>query len=376
MIQVLNLTTPETIKNYLHEALGKIEPFEQCILLDYPDHANIGDNLIWLGELLYLHNTRQSQITYNASVENFSVQEMDKCKSSCEIPIFLHGGGNLGDLWLKFQNFREYIISEYKENPIIIFPQSIYFQEEDNLIKAARIFNSHPNLTIFVRDNYSYQLATNYFSNCRIIKSPDAAFQLVNTPGIAAAYQNKSSILYHFRNDKELNLNQAGSPHTLDLPNLIVEDWASYKYESDSYKELPHNAVIQSFARVFHGWEQGKLFPDEWITRQIWKYFHPYTTAFSQSYNPESHRKAWSYMYQGVYQFKQHRLIITNRLHGHILSTLMGIPHIFLPNSYHKNEAFYEAWTYQIPFCRFVKDPEKIADTVRELIEISEIAKN
>jgi pyruvyl transferase EpsO len=74
-------------------------------------------------------------------------------------------------------------------------------------------------------------------------------------------------------------------------------------------------------------------------------------------------------MYQGVYQFKQHRLIITNRLHGHILCILMGIPHIFLPNSYYKNEAFYDAWTHQVPFCRFVKDPEKIEVAVQELID-------
>jgi pyruvyl transferase EpsO len=366
----MNLTAPETIKQYLHEALGKINPFEQCILLDYPDYSNIGDHLIWLGELLYLQHTRQSQITYNASVENFSAQEMSKYKSSTEIPIFLQGGGNLGDLWSKFQNFREYIISEYKETPIVILPQSIYFQEKDNLVKAARVFNSHPNLTIFVRDNYSYQLAKNYFHSCRIIKSPDAAFQLVNTPWIASPYQNKQSILYHFRNDKELNLHQTASPNNLDLPNLVVEDWASYKYESDYYKKLPNNSVVQSLARIFAGWEKGKLLPDEWITRQIWKYFHPYAGTFSKVPNKELHRKSLSYMHQGVYQFKQHRLIITNRLHGHILCILMGIPHVFLPNSYYKNEAFYDAWTHQVHFCRFVKDPEKIEAAVQELMDM------
>ncbi len=361
----MNATAPETIKQYLHEALGKLDTFEQCILLDYPNHANIGDNLIWLGELLYLQNTRQAHITYNASIDSFSAQEMSKYKSSTEIPIFLHGGGNLGDLWVKFQDFREYIISQYKENQIVILPQSIYFQEEDNLIKSARVFNSHSNLTIFVRDNYSHQLATNYFYNCHIIKSPDAAFQLVNTPWIASSYQNKQSILYHFRNDKELNLNQAASPNNLHLPNLVVEDWASYKYQSDSYKKS--NSVVQSLARIFAGWEQGKLVPDEWVTRQVWKYFHPYAATFSKVHNTALHRKAWSYMYQGVYQFKQHRLIITNRLHGHILCILMGIPHIFLPNSYYKNEAFYETWTHQVPFCRFVKDHEKIEDILQEL---------
>jgi pyruvyl transferase EpsO len=75
-------------------------------------------------------------------------------------------------------------------------------------------------------------------------------------------------------------------------------------------------------------------------------------------------------MHHGIYQFKQHRLIITNRLHGHILCIIMGIPHIFLPNAYYKNEAFYDTWTYSIPFCRFVKDPSQIKGAAQELLDL------
>ena len=64
-------------------------------------------------------------------------------------------------------------------------------------------------------------------------------------------------------------------------------------------------------------------------------------------------------------------MIITNRLHGHIMCILLGIPHIFLANSYHKNESFYETWTHQVPFCRFVKNSSEILPFAYELMENS-----
>lgn len=75
-------------------------------------------------------------------------------------------------------------------------------------------------------------------------------------------------------------------------------------------------------------------------------------------------------MQMALDQFRQHRLIITNRLHGHILCVLLGIPHIFLANSYHKNESFYETWTHQAPFCRFVKDSTQVKITAQELLDL------
>jgi len=36
---------------------------------------------------------------------------------------------------------------------------------------------------------------------------------------------------------------------------------------------------------------------------------------------------------------------ITDRLHGHILCLLLGIPHVVLPDRYGKLRGFVEAWT-------------------------------
>jgi pyruvyl transferase EpsO len=362
----MNHSTPEQVKELLHKAIGKLETVEQCALLDYPDHPNIGDHLIWLGEIFYLNDVLKTQINYAASVESFSASEMEKQVGKA--PIFLHGGGNLGDLWPNFQKFREQIISQYRDRPVIILPQSIYFADKDKLKESAKVFNSHPNLTLFVRDNYSYELAIQYFSNCQVIKSPDMAFQMVNMPDLSSNYAQKHTILYHCRKDEELN--PTLSSISIDLPNLVVEDWASYKYYSEYSQNIPKTWFNQRLARISEGWQKGTVIPNEWISRQIWKSFHPWASKFNTIYNPSLHRSSWNLMHHGVYQFKQHRLIITNRLHGHILCVLLDIPHVFLPNSYYKNEGFYESWTHSIPFCRFVKDASQIEFAAQELLEL------
>ncbi len=350
--------TPYQLKNILHKALGSLKAFEQCALLDYPNYPNIGDHLIWLGEVFYLTDVLKAKINYATSADNFSEIQMEKRIGKS--PILLQGGGNLGDIWDKHQNFREYIISRYQDRQIIILPQTIYFADPSNLIKTATIFNAHPNLTLFVRDNYSYEIALQYFRNCQVFNVPDMAFQMAGMPGLSFNYHRKHPILYHCRDDKEYN--PLFSPKSINIPNLVIEDW---NFQKNNMRDS------KNFDSKWKGFQEETTITTEWISRQIWKCFHPYSSKFYNFYDPFLHLRSWMYMHRGIYQFHQYRLIITNRLHGHILCVLMGIPHIFLPNSYHKNEAFYNTWTYSIPFCKFVKDSSKIKIVAEELLNFS-----
>jgi len=60
---------------------------------------------------------------------------------------------------------------------------------------------------------------------------------------------------------------------------------------------------------------------------------------------------------RGCRVLSQGRLVITDRLHGHILSLLMGIPHVLLDNSYGKVRRFYEAWTKEFESVRWADVP-------------------
>ncbi|MEA5553231.1 polysaccharide pyruvyl transferase family protein [Anabaena cylindrica UHCC 0172] len=361
-------TTPQLIKEELHKALGQLDSFESCALLNYPDYLNLGDHLIWLGTVMYLTDVLKTKIKYASSIADFSPTVMEE--KIGKAPIFLQGGGNLGDIWRVDQQFREQIIAKYQDRPVIILPQSVFFSKPNNLQKTANIFNSHPNLTIFVRDDRSYQIAQESFHKCRVIKSPDMAFQLLNLPGVSTNCKSKSSILFLCRKDKELN--QEFSVNNVKIPNLVVEDWVSFPWVLGLRSQMVKRFATQMFREV---WQRGLMTPLEWIYRQKWQSSYSNADKFNQMYNPFIHKLLWNFMSSGIYQFQQHQLVITNRLHGHILCILLGIPHVFLPNAYYKNESFYEAWTKDIPFCRFVKNTTQIESAVQELLEISKSGK-
>jgi exopolysaccharide biosynthesis predicted pyruvyltransferase EpsI len=359
----MNNFRPEILKNNLHQALGNLNNFDTCALLDYPDYLNLGDHLIWLGSIFYLTDVLKVKIKYATSKEDFCKTVLEQKASNA--PILLNGGGNLGDIWPTYQNFREQIITEYRDRPIIILPQSIYFKQLNNLEKTAKVFNSHPNLTIFTRDNRSDEIARQYFDNCRVIKAPDMALQMINMPAFGRNTNPKSSILYHCRDDRELN--QEFANNKIEIPNLVIEDWVSYKWVLGTRKKWLKRHVAQLYRAV---WQRGLATPNEWIARQKWQRLHPEVSKFQDVYQPSIHQRSWSFIYSGIHQFQQHRVIITNRLHGHILCILLGIPHVFLANGYHKNESFYETWTHQIPFCRFIKDAGEVKFAVEELLAL------
>jgi pyruvyl transferase EpsO len=53
------------------------------------------------------------------------------------------------------------------------------------------------------------------------------------------------------------------------------------------------------------------------------------------------------------------RGVITDRLHGHILCVLLGIPHILLDNSYGKVRGCYKTWTHPCNFARWCDTPQE-----------------
>jgi pyruvyl transferase EpsO len=359
----MNLSTPEKIKDVLLDACKIIGNHERCALLDLPNHSNIGDDLIWLSTVFYLHDICHTNVNYISQFYDFNEAKMkDKIGES---PIIFPGGGNIGDLWDDQQNFKEKIIKKYHDRPIIVFPQTVFFSEQKNLEKAARIFNNHPDLTLFIRDNYSYEIARKIFDNCRVIKAPDIAFYLANTPAINNNYQGtEAPILYLSRLDKELN--PKFRPENLGIANLKVEDWVSTQFAYKS-KDGPWYWRLPAIATLYREiWQKRVSNPQKWLAKP--KYLEdPWVQKLHNVDQPRQHYLAWDMIRQGFEQLSQGSIIITNRLHGHIMAVLLGIPNILLPNSYHKNEALYQEWTFQIPYARLVTDPRKVQGAVEEL---------
>src|SRR3546814_1860808 len=79
-------------------------------------------------------------------------------------------------------------------------------------------------------------------------------------------------------------------------------------------------------------------------------------------------RQARARVQRGIAMLSQGRSVITDRLHGHILSTLLDIPHVTLDNSYRKIGNFIDVWTRRVDILRTATSLDEAAAKASVLI--------
>jgi len=75
--------------------------------------------------------------------------------------------------------------------------------------------------------------------------------------------------------------------------------------------------------------------------------------ALSATYAPLARRR----LERGCRLLASAGAIVTDRLHGHVLCLLLGIPHVLLDNNYGKVRSFYETWTADADLVRWGESP-------------------
>ena len=277
-------------------------------LLDFPAHSNVGDSAIWLGELACLRASGITRLRHACDLRNYDRREV--ARRIGRGTILLHGGANFGDLWPEYQQFRERVISDFPDNPIVQLPQSIHFQHRAALDRARRVVNAHQSFTLLVRDRRSLELAGNEF-RAPISLCPDLAFCLGAIPRPGAPVR---PLLWLSRTDHE-----AGGERPSGAARDICADWIGeppMRLASLSRRISRLGARWRLAARLLHR-PQARLY-EALATRRLDR---------------------------GCRLLSSARVVITDRLHGHILCVLLGIPHVVLDNNYGKVRGFHETWT-------------------------------
>ncbi|MDF2650548.1 MAG: exopolysaccharide biosynthesis protein [Paenibacillus sp.] len=294
----------QKLKDELMNILNVIPEGSKIHYLDYPVHGNIGDLLIYKGTEQFFSDNKikiMGQYSYHSFPGKLSIPT--------DHIIVCHGGGNLGDLYLPHQNFREKIVEQYPNHRIVILPQTVYFEQRNREEQARKIFNQHRHLYIFVRDKKSLSRLVGFTSKKFV--SPDMAHQLWP---IQVKRSPLKKTLYLLRKDKEKNnaLRLDNSQDIMDWSTLLSEAEKSSikKMISDHNNKSP--AAAQSWS----------LLKNNLIEKAV-----------------------------SVYS--QYDEITTSRLHGHILACLMNKKNTLLDNSYGKNSAYFQTWTKLISTARF-----------------------
>ncbi|MGH7844649.1 MAG: polysaccharide pyruvyl transferase family protein [Candidatus Binatia bacterium] len=297
------------LRKKVNDVVGEIVPAGSvCALLDFPNHANVGDSAIWLGEKKFLKSIG-AKIAYECDVVTYSQQVLAERVGNGV--ILLHGGGNFGDVWPTRQLFREKVIKAFPENKIVLFPQTIYFKERSNLMRAQEILNRHHNLVILARDKRSLEFARNEFKAPSAL-CPDMAFMLES---LRRPIDPEEEILWLARTDVE----SRGAISSLNGAYVRMTDWLEEQSTITDQVNRRLAKPITRHPRVF-----GRLSPLISVLLD---------------------RLAWQRVARGTKLLSSSRVVITDRLHGHILSVLLGIPHVVLDNNYGKLRDFVQTWT-------------------------------
>lgn len=294
----------------IHEQLGPLLAGRPFALVDFPDHSNVGDSAIYLGELAYFRKHMGCEPAYGCSYQRYDRQALERYVP--EGPIFIHGGGNFGDIWDHHHAFRLQILRDFPHRRIIQLPQSIHFSSEERLKETARAISTHGDFVLLVRDEPSLELARKRF-NCEVRLSPDMAFCLGPMERIGSPVLDT---LYLLRTDSERRNGIAYQPREGEA----VADWIE-------------DELLPLRLAKLRGLVRGAVSA-------------PGTHAGRNLFYEEA---AWSRVRRGVRLLSQGRTIVTDRLHSHIISLLLGLPHAVLDNSYGKLSRFISAWTSGAP---------------------------
>lgn len=287
------------------------------VLWDIPYYNNIGDILIWEGERSFLKGIKYKCLDY-ASVGTCLFPKLSK-----DTIILLGGGGNFGDLWRWFQEFRLEVIRRYPENRIIIFPQSVCYEDSGVMKRDAEFMSCHEKLIICAREQQSYTLLKANFNN-EILLLTDMAFCIPLDELNHYRRQEKNRILYLKRNDKELAEDRI-CPGDAD-----VRDWPSMENKLLLFWMLEKSLGIRYRLRKYKLNFLHRLWT-KWIDYYVCHILRPKLVKM------------------GVKFLSGYKSIYTTRLHAMILAVLLGKECTFLDNSYGKNSSFYKTWLEDLP---------------------------
>lgn len=300
-------------KNYKkNQSKNKLNSY---ILFGTPIHGNIGDQAIAIAEYKFLEDIGVKNVFEIISPQiDISCKALKKLIDDKAI-IMIHGGGFLGNQWSIEQERLEEVIKTFPNNKIVIFPQTIYFtnnekgKEAQN--RAQNIFENHENMVICAREKKSYSMMKEIFKKAKIILIPDIVLYLKE---FGEKFE-RDGILLCLRKDPEAKLNS--------------ED-----------REKIHDIVCKYNSKV-----------------------HWTDTVINEIIEPNKRKEV---LYNKLQEFAKSKLIVTDRLHGMVFAAMTKTPCIVLGNYNHKVKGVYE-WIKDLDYIEYIDNLSEIEEKVKKL---------
>jgi len=312
-------------------------------LLDAPNQRNVGDSLIWVGELEYFR-TLGLRLAYVADRRTYDAAELRRALPPDGV-ILIHGGGNFGDLWDGHQQHREQVARDFPDRKIVQLPQSVWFESPEKAALANAVLGGHPDFTLLVRDSESEGRAAAQLPDVRRRYCWDMALGWSAPTRASAAAPGAAPVLVIARTDHE----GSSGLGDLDLADEIgaevhVADWTSAELDTLSWRLarlVPRAAHRYRFVR-------GPL-------------LRPLVNASFRWINAANIRG-------GIRLYRDRRYAIVDRLHAHVLAVLLDLDHVLLDNNYGKLGAVYRDYSSRFSTASYADRPQQAVELAAEAL--------
>lgn len=271
------------------------EKGQAIVIMATPVHGNLGDHAIVYAEKCLLDDMGLADRIVEIAGSDYALckKEIKKYVFNRDL-ILIDGGGNLGTLWPWEDDKISEIITTYRENPVVIFPQTCFYDEsssaQERLRRNVVVYSKADKLLISLRDKKSYTFCCTHFDTNRFVLVPDIVLYLQGKIRLPI-HAGRDGILLCLRKDLERVVSQEEAAR---LKTYLQQQELTYT-ETSTVKDYG----IDRFSR------QTEL------------------------------NKLWS-------EFASTRLVITDRLHGMIFAAINGTPCLALDNVSRKVSGVYE----------------------------------
>lgn len=271
-----------------------------------PEHDNLGDHAIAQAELQLFreHSIKVIEVTGSELQRR---RECGMLRLMNGRKIFVHGGGYLGTLWFSAEMLLRAVIVQNPRSKIIVLPNTIYYEDSEHghreLDKSVAIYNSHKNLTLYFREEKSFQIASGLYRNVKLM--PDMVMYL----NYCEPRFERNGCILCLRSDHERTLSEEERASVLSQATALFGDRICYR-----------------------------------------------DMIFGSRISPADREKVLEQQFEA---FKRAELVITDRLHGMIFCAITGTPCIVLNSKSHKVRGCYE-WLKHLDYIR-------ICDNIAEI---------
>ena len=289
-----------------------------------PEYDNLGDSAIYLAQRSFLKAAGISddhirEITFG---EFYIFRKVLGRVLKGHLLIGM-GGGNMGNQWINEERLRHFLLKDFPDEKIIIFPQTISFRDDIGSPYTSEhskeYYDNNPNLVLTARETTSYDTMRAFYPGTRILLVPDIVL-FADAEQLGVVPQKREGVLLCFRSDAEKS----------------VDD-----------------AVWEKIRRLVEKSGLSCRVTDTCVDYRVTK---------------DTRERA---VREKLQEFRGAELVITDRLHGMVFAALTGTPCIVFSNYNHKVKGTYD-WIRYLPYIRYAETAEQAESYLPELLQMKD----